>query len=168
MIRPKEDFPIWSITPKHLYLHDSMHYYVIDVITQALCLVVSIRGGFDKSGKWPHEMIPLSLWNNGEATYNNQHTVLKHESEQIKRYRTDKPTLRNSADLYTTWGAMGWLNTRCLTVYVLPGSAIGYLTTLVLVGLMHRLYKEFQFYSTDYQFSRERDLILVHNLVAFV
>ena len=42
-----------------------------------------------------------------------------------------------------TWGALGWLNTQCLIVYVLRGSSIGYLATLVPVGSVHRLYMYF-------------------------
>ena len=49
---------------------------------------------------------------------------------------TDKPTPLNSNDLCTMWGAMGWLNTRCLIIHVLYGSSIGYLTTVVQVGLI--------------------------------
>ena len=37
-----------------------MHYYLFDVITQALMwLVVLCRGGVNNSRKWPHEMISL-------------------------------------------------------------------------------------------------------------
>ena len=83
------------------------------MICQALIatyLLVLHRGCSDKLGKWSHAIIWVLMqleW--GHIQYSAQ-------SEQIIRWRTNKPTPRNSSDSWTTWGAKGRLKTLCLDV----------------------------------------------------
>ena len=83
-------------------------------------------GCLDKSGERPHGLklkFPYVIWWRSHTIFNTE--------------------WRNSTDLCTTWGALGWLKARCLIVHVLRGSSIVYLATLVPVGPMHRLYMYF-------------------------
>ena len=61
------------------------------LLKQKSCLVVLHRGCLDKSGKWPHEMISLCHYMQLEWG----HIQYLTQSEQIIRWRTNKPTPQN-------------------------------------------------------------------------
>ena len=112
-----------------------MHYYVIDVITQAYIVLGCPTQRLFRLIRKATSCVLMFL-GGGHIKYSTQ-------SEQIRRCRTNKPTPLKSNDLRTAWVAMEWLNTRCPVAHVLRGSIIGYLATLVPVGSMHRLYMYF-------------------------
>ena len=64
-----------------------MHYYIIDVliVKHKSCLVILHRGGLDKSGKWPHEVISLCPYIQlewGHEQYSVEWTTYKVEDKQ--------------------------------------------------------------------------------------
>ena len=79
-------------------------------------LVVLHRGCLDKSGKWPHEMISL-------CAYTIRVRPRSIFNTDIRRWRTNKVTPRNSFALCATWGRM---NTHRLMHMLHGSSGFGY------------------------------------------